>query len=274
MKRISISLLGAAMALACAALAPASAHAAQVRFSGPHPIPEAVDGDFCYIEVPHVHIYEPESPKVLYRVHDDQYHFIGDPVAHGYDGPKHSYYGHHPVVVDASVHIDVHAPVTEYCYLDGPHFHHYAPPPDVTFELKGGAYWYIGKYPRPYHRHRKRYARINTVYEPIVYERPVIEVEAPAGYLGPVVEVHAHAPDVEVHAPDVEVRAPAVRAGVDVDVHIPIPTVEVGIGLPGVVVVDGHHHGHRHHRHRKHKKFKKHKKHKHHRHHRKHRRWR
>ncbi len=260
MNRMRLSLSIAAATLAGAAITSASAHAAQVKFGGQHPIPEAVEGDFCHIEVPHVHIYEPEHPKVLYRVHADQYHFMGDPVAFGYDGPKNSYYGHHPVHVEPEIYVDVDVePVTEFCYLDGAHFHHYAPPPDITFELKGGAYWYIGKYPKEYQKHKKHYTQINIIYKPIVYVRPVVVVVPPVGYLGPVIDV-----DVDVHAPDVVVERPhvgaAVRSGIDVDVHIPVPTIEVGIGVGvvgGIGVGHGHSHGHKHKRHGKHKKHRK-----------------
>jgi hypothetical protein len=233
----------ALLAAALVAFWPAQASAEQIRYSGTHPIPEAVDGEFCYIEFPHVHVYKPKHAATLYRVENDHYHFVGDPVAHGYDGPKYSYYGHHPVVIDPDVHIHVGEPVTEYCYLDGPHFHGYEPPPGLTFELKGGAHWYIGKYPKPYYNNRKRYARVNAVYTPVVYERPVVEVDAPpVGYVGPVVEVVT--PAVEVHAPSVEV-------------HVPVPTIDIHVGGPGVIVG-----GHRHHKHKKFKKYRKRGKHK------------
>lgn len=273
MTRMSQSLSIATAGVALLAMSAASADAKQVKFTGKHPIPKAVTGDFCYIEAPHVHVYEPEHPRVLYRVHDDHHHFVGDPVAFGYDGPKHSYYGHHPVVIDPSIHIDIDVdvqPVTEYCYLEGPHFHHQPPPADITFELAGGAYWYIGKYPSHYHKHKKRYEPIDVVYEPIVYERPVVVIDAPAGYIGPFVDIHVDVPGVVVETPSVGagVRAGAgvrggaavhggVRAGVEV--HIPVPTIEIGIGVRGGVV--GHHGHHKHKRHKKHKKYKKHRKH-------------
>ena len=252
--------ISAFVALAGIWLLPSLAAAEQIQFTGAHPIPSAVEGDFCYIEVPHVHIYEPDDAELLYRQHDEHHHFVGDPVAYGFDGPKHTYYGHHPIQLDVSVHVDVHTPVVEYCYLDGPHFHHHPPPVDINFELKGGAYWYIGKYPRPYLRKRKRLRRINVVYEPIAYVRPKVIVEAPVGYLGPVVEVNIDAPVVEVEAPARRVRAgAAVRAGVDIDVHIPVPSVSIDVSVPGVVV------------HKRHKKYRKHRKHKK---HRKRRHWR
>jgi hypothetical protein len=216
-----MSLSVAAVTLALAAVTPASAHAKQVKFSGKHPIPKAVEGEFCYIETPHVHVYEPEDARVLYREHDDYHHFVGDPVAFGYDGPKHTYYGHHPLVIDPSIHhaVDV-VPTTEFCYLDGPHFHHATPPAGIDFELKGGAYWYIGKYPPHYHKHKKLYVQINIIYKPIVYVRPVIVVEPPVGYLGPIIDVH----------------------------------IDVGIGVPGVIIEHPHvHHKHKHYKHKKHK---------------------
>jgi hypothetical protein len=285
MTRMRHSLSIAAAGVAFLAMTAASAQAKQIKFSGTHPIPAAVEGDFCYIEVPHVHVYEPEHPKVLYRVHDDYYHFVGDPVAFGYDGPTHTYYGHHPVVIDPSIHVDVDIdvdvePVTEYCYLEGPHFHDDPPPAGITFELHGDAYWYIGKYPPYYHKHRKVYEPIDVVYQPIEYERPVVAITAPAGYIGPVVKVDV---DVEVAVPAVVVEAPDVdvdvRAGAGVrggaglhggagaglhggagvrggiEVHVPVPTIEFGIGVSGGVRggVGGHTHGHRH----KHKKVKK-----------------
>jgi hypothetical protein len=225
MMRMRIPLSIAAATLALAAMAPASAHARQVKFSGMHPIPRAVEGEFCYIEAPHIHVYEPEDVKVLYREHDGYHHFVGDPVAFGYDGPKHTYYGHHPVMVDPSLHLDVEAePEAEFCYLDGPHYHHDTPPAGITFELKGGAYWYIGKYPPHYHKHKKLYIQINIIYKPIVYVRPVVVVAPPVGYLGPII---------------------------DVDVNI-------GIGVPDVVIEVPHIHvKHKHYKYKKHKKHKK-----------------
>jgi hypothetical protein len=226
MMRIRIPLSVAAATLALAVMTSANAHAKQMKFSGKHPIPRAVEGEFCYIDTPHVHAYEPEDAKVLYREHDGYQHFVGDPVAFGYDGPKHTYYGHHPVAVDPSFHLDVEAePMTEFCYLDGPHFHHYTPPAGIKFELKGGAYWYIGKYPQHYHKHKKLYVQINIIYKPIVYVRPVVVVAPPVGYLGPIIDI-------------------------DVD-------IDVGIGVPGVIIEHPHvHHKHKHYKHKKHKKHK------------------
>jgi hypothetical protein len=176
-----------------------------------------------------------------------------------------SYYGHHPIAVDAvaGVHVAGTPHDLEYCYLNGPHFHAYAPAADLKFELKGGAYWYVDAYPKAYETDKRALVRINAVYEPIVYARPVITVEPPVAYVGPILEVHAvvATPSVVVEAPGAHAE---VRGGLFVDVHVPRPTLEVQVGLPGIVVVDDDHH-HRHrtvHVERKHKHKHKHKKHK------------
>ena len=63
----------------------------QVRFVGTHPIPKSEGGGICYIEGPHVHIFD--ADKVQYRDHRGSNYFVGDPVAYGYDGepldPEH-----------------------------------------------------------------------------------------------------------------------------------------------------------------------------------------
>src|SRR5258708_7961868 len=95
----------------------------QVRFVGIHPIPKAEGGGMCNIEGPHVHIYV--ANKLEYRDHDGDNYFVGDPVAYKYDGPKYSYKGPHPIHVEAVVGGD---PDVEYCYIEGPHYHYFAPP--------------------------------------------------------------------------------------------------------------------------------------------------
>jgi hypothetical protein len=217
-----------------------AAEARQVRYVGVHPLPGKAKAT-CHIEVAHVHVFAPERPDVLYRKQAGAYVFVGDPVAHGYDGPHQAYYGHHPLHVDVLV--DGPAPSDDdlgYCYLDGPHFHAWAPPADVTFTMKGGAYWYVGAFPPEYKRERRRYEPINVYYRPIVYVRPEVAFDAPPpGYLGPVVDGHVAVDAPGVEPPHVDVVAPAVRAGVEV--HVPVPTIEVGIGvgLSGGVVVGG-----------------------------------
>ncbi len=221
------------------------AHAGQHKYVGVHPISAKADDGLCYIEVPHVHVYAPKRAKVQYRVVDGYYHFVGDPVAYEYDGPKHSYYGHHPIE------ITVDAPHTEYCYIDGPHYHGFEPPSDATFKVHAGAYWYIGPFDAYYTTHRKQYVRINKVVAHVDYERPVVEFDAPPiGYMGPVVDVHVGVPAavVDVHGPVVDVHAPAV------EVHVPAPSLEVSFGF-GAHVHGGHEvHSHRKHKHYKHKR--------------------
>ena len=101
-----------------------------VRYVSKHPIPRKVGHGFCYITVPHVHDYEPSDPR-LYRQMDGQYYFVGDPAPFEYDGPRYSYYGAHPIAD-----VDVHFGAPTYCYLRGPHYHWYAPPPQTQFEMQ------------------------------------------------------------------------------------------------------------------------------------------
>lgn len=211
--------LAVTAALACSA-ATSTALADQFSYIGVHPI---ATGGFCHIEVAHVHAYAPTKKKkrrkLLYRVHNDHYHFVGDPVAHGYRGKRVSYYGHHPVVVaDATI----HAEADDFCYLDGPHYHSFAPPASASFEIKGDAHWYVGAYPAAYKRHRRARVRINSYYATAPYVRPVVTVEPPRAYVGaiftppvppvivppvPSVRVNAHARAPRAHA-SFEVRAP------------------------------------------------------------------
>ena len=124
------------------------ARADQVSYVGMHPI--HAGGGFCYIEAPHVHVYAPSAKaKVMYRASAEGQYFVGDPVAFQYDGPSYSYYGHHPVDVDVVADVEIEAG-HDFCYLDGPHYHYFAPEANVDFELKGDAYWYVGVYPPEY----------------------------------------------------------------------------------------------------------------------------
>ncbi len=214
-----------------------------VRYVSKHPIPRKVGHGFCYITVPHVHDYEPSDPR-LYRQMDGQYYFVGDPAPFEYDGPRYSYYGAHPIAD-----VDVHFGAPTYCYLRGPHYHWYAPPPQTQFELRGGAYWYVGNYDPVYYNERPRYVVINDAYAPVVYTRPVIDVRvAPPAFHGEIVAV---GPGMAAHA---VVGAPVVSAGVYVAAPPP-PVVQVGIGVgvggpvvggPGPVYVDRHHDNGRH----------------------------
>ena len=224
----------------------------QVKYIGIHPIPKAEGGGFCNIEGPHVHVFG--ASKLEYRDHRGHNHFVGDPVAYGYDGPRHSYKGHHPIHVHAVV--GTPEPDVEYCYLNGPHYHYFTPPPGPEFKVVGDTYFYVvADPPRAYVEARPAMIEVNAIYKPIVYARPVVEVQAPVGWIG----LHATwGVGMAVVTPAVVVphgRAHVSTPGVVIDTHVHIPTptlrVEVGVGVGGHV---HHHHG-------KHKKFK-HKKHK------------
>jgi hypothetical protein len=254
---LSIALLALAAVVLAATAGTAEAEHKHHRYVGIHPVPKGHGGGLCHIQAPHVHVYPALDARVQFRDHDGWNHFVGDPVAYGWDGPKHAYYGHHPIPVHAVVGDD-HEDM-EYCYLDGAHYHAWAPPAglDLDLEVRGGAYWYVGTFPRAYVEARPVYDPIDVVYKPIQYPRPVVEVSVapPAWYGAVVVEpavvvparvehrgrpAHARA-GVEVHVP-----APALR------VEVAVPTVHIGIG-GGVIVHDGHHgHGHKV-KHRKHK---------------------
>lgn len=73
--------------------------------------------------------------------------------------------------------------------------------------------------------------KINALYRPLVYTRPVITVAAPSGWIGARVEVVGL------------VSSPAIW-------------VELGVVALGVIIYDDHHQHHRYKRHHKHKKFK------------------
>lgn len=229
------------IALACAlAATPAVAgkkYGKQVRYAGVHPMPKSEGGGMCHIEGPHVHIFA--ANKLEYRVHDDNYVFVGDPVAYGWDGPKYAYKGNHPMHVETFVGgpADV-----QYCYINGPHYHYFEPEdPDV--KLVGGAYFWVDTTPPPvYVEARPQYVAINATYEPIRYARPVIEVAPPAGW----VNVEVAAPAVVVDTPPPVVVAPRghVEAGIGVDVRVPMPSIQVGIGVaPAPAIIHEHGHG-------------------------------
>jgi hypothetical protein len=248
MKRSSILLAIAVVIAATAGVATGKDRGKQVRYVGIHPIAKAHGSGLCHIEAPHVHVYGPANP-VQYRDHGDDHYFVGDPVAYGWDGDKVAYYGHHPIYVDAVVDAGpVGDPV--FCYLNGPHYHAFVPPTTlgVEWKLEGNAYFYIGTPPPVYVEARPALVKINAIYEPIEYVRPVVTVQPPAAWIG----ITFAMPGVAVVAPGaVVVDEPEVRGGVEV--HVPAavkvevrpPSIEVGIGIGiggGVVVGDGHHH--------------------------------
>lgn len=180
-----------------------------VRYLSKHPLPRKIGHGFCYIDVPHVHDYPPPDAR-LYRVVGGQYYFVGDPAPFEYEGRQYPYYGPHPIA-DAGV--ELGGPV--YCYLRGPHYHWYMPPAEAHFELRGGAYWYVGTYDPVYYDERPRFAVINDAYAPFPYARPVVDVTVvPAGFHGEIVAA-----------------GPGISAGVHVGGPPPPPAVEVGVGV-------------------------------------------
>lgn len=246
--------------VALAAMTATALAGKQVKYIGVHPVVKAHGGGFCHIEGPHVHVYA--ADKVQYRDHRGHHHFVGDPVAYGYDGPRHVYKGHHPIHVHAVVGSD--EPDVEFCYLDGPHYHYFTPPEGPEFQVVGDAYFYVAEPPKVYVDARPAMVRINTIYKPLVYARPVVTVEAPVGWIGARAELVA--PAVIVDAPRARVVAPAPGVSIDARVVVPVPSVrvDIGVGVPGVIIHDhrrGHRHKHHHkHKHKKHKKHKKHRK--------------
>jgi len=241
-----------ALAVALAAVAGVAAgkdgghgHGKQVRYIGIHPIDKAHGGGLCHIEFPHVHVYAPPD-LVQYRDHDDGHYFVGDPVAYGWEGDKHAYYGHHPIYVDAVV--DGGAPGEPvYCYINGPHFHVFAPPMELSadWKLDGDAYFYIGTPLPTYVEARPQLVKINAIYQPIEYVRPVVTVEPPSAWIGvqfampgaTVIAPGAVVVDGDAHVRGgVEVRVPA---AIEVDVRPPSIEVGIGIGIGGGAVFRG-----------------------------------
>jgi hypothetical protein len=267
MRRITILIL---LALAPVAAASGDHHhfGRQVRFVGIHPIPKAEGGGMCNIEGPHVHIFA--ANKLEYRDHGGDWYFVGDPVAYKYEGPKYAYKGPHPIHVEAVVGGD---PDVEYCYLEGPHYHYFQPADDPEFKVVGDAYFYVGEPPHAFIEARPAYVGINATYRPFVYTRPVVEVEAPVGWIGARAEFVT--PGVVVETPGVIVEdhrgwgrgrhgheavvvggGAVIGAGVDVHIVAPPPPsisigVGVGIGVGGGATVRGG--GHEHHDNGKHR---------------------
>lgn len=223
----------ASLALALSLVA-GSAHAKQWRYAGLHPLDGRPKGGLCHIGVMHVHAAAPVHAELMYRLHDGAYVFIGDPTPFGYEGERHAFYGHHPVVLGVVLGED--APEREappaFCYHDGPHYHAYAPPEDAyDFEEKEDVAYFVGDYPEAYRKERPQRDRVDVVYAEWRAPRPVVKVAPPPAYHGPVVQV---------------------------SVDLPLPTVDVVIGVPRreVIVVEEEVHHVEHHKHKKHKKWK------------------
>lgn len=236
----------------------APAWAKQIHFAGAHPVAASYGGGYCYIDVPHTHIYNPDR-AALYQQTPDGAVFTGDPTPFGYEGDRNVFYGHHPVpglLVNGE-------PV--YCFINGPHYHPYEPVDGPDYRVKDGVAFYVGPFSPTYVKLKPaRVKPVNAVYQPFVSYRPVVEVQPPPEYHGDVVVVGAPppAPGVVVAAPappSVVVTAPAPPSVVvtappppHVVVGAPPPVIVVGapppvvVGAPPPVIVHGHGHGHGH----------------------------
>jgi hypothetical protein len=231
--------------------------AEQGRYLGPHPVVARLGGGYCYIEVPHLHAYVPDRPALYQRIGSD-YLFTGDPVPFGYDGPRTTYYGAHPVRVQVELPF---APPPTYCAIRGPHFHDYAPPELPDYRVKDGVVFYVGPLAPEFVRVRPQVERtIEAEYRPYVSLRPQVVVTPPPEWHGevwvappaPGVVVAAPAPPrVQVVAPQpprVHIVAPqppsvVITPPAPPSVHIVAPSppgVIVAPAAPGVVVVPGH----------------------------------
>jgi hypothetical protein len=233
--RLSLSLV----AFAVVAAVSARAEAKQVRCLGPHPVAAKHGGGYCYIEAPHLHIYGPDKPA-LYQQAGDEYVFTGDPTPFGYEGEKHPFYGHHPVVV-------VGAPEPVYCLLEGPHFHPYEAPDTVEYKIRDGVAFYVAPIPQVYIK-PARVRVVNAEYRPYVSFRPTVEVAPPPEWRG---EVYVAGPSLEVRAPGVFVEPPRPHVSVEVSapgvfieppqphVVVEAPAPHVYVGAPGPHVYVG-----------------------------------
>jgi hypothetical protein len=245
-RRLTLLLVG----LAAVAGFAATARAHQVEYVSPHPVPHKFGGGFCYIDVPHTHNYRPDDHRMFHENRGQQF-FVGDPVPFDYDGPHYTYYGAHPVF-EAEMRFG--HPV--FCYIKGPHFHGYQPPPQAPYQLSGGAYWYVGTFPPVYYQERPHYAVINEAYAPMPYERPRVDVTAAPAVVR--AEVSFGGPGW---------RATAVVGAPPAPVYVPpppppapTPAVQIGVGInlggggppPPVVVSPGGPPGHFRHDHGRH----------------------
>jgi hypothetical protein len=203
------------IAIVLATLFPLTAEAKIWRFHGSHPLPH--HGGYCFIDWPHVHSFAPGDTRV-YRVHDDEYYFVGDPTPFGYDGQRYSYYGPHPLA-ELTV-----SGEPAYCYMVGPHYHVNMPPPNLTFEQRSGVYFYMGAFPPTFVQERPRYVVINEAYRPLVYERPVVDIAIVPPTLRATAVIGVGGRVEAVAAP------PAVGVGVHIGLPPP-PTVQVGVGV-------------------------------------------
>lgn len=231
-----MKLLHLAVGLSVAAgllLSPSLADADQHKYMGAHPIHASHGGKFCYIEFPHVHMYAPTNAAIIYRKKNGWHQFVGDPVAHGFDGKKHTFHGAHPIhrheVVLGAPAAD--SPVVHWCFLKGPHFHAFAPSARAKFKVTGGAAFFVGVYPPVFHKHKHRHVRINRFYARRKYRRPIITITPPSAYV-----------DILVVGRGKRGRRGHIRAGVGVRLKVPKVKLRIG-GHKGKIKLKRHRKG-------------------------------
>jgi hypothetical protein len=178
MRSLILGIVAAAVTLG--AQAPA-AGAQTVWYAGPHPLDRKLLKGMCYIPGAHVHSYAPAVPLLYVRA--GRHHaFVGDPVEHEIEAPRHAYYGHHPLHwvqgADGGHH---------YCYITGPHHHWYKPPKGHKYKHKGNVYWYVGGHPGWYRADHPRARLLRAHYHGIGVPLPEVRVAPPVGFVGAVV---------------------------------------------------------------------------------------
>lgn len=176
--RPALLALGGSCLLVLSLWAPAAAGAVPQfwKYLGIHPVSPLM-GAFCYIDVLHVHPVQPPDMRLYVVVNPQEHLFVGDPVTLGYDGPRHAYFGPHPLVLPV-------LPATQriYCYIAGPHFHADQPPRSADFASKDGVYWYMGK-PTPEFERDGQRTWINETHAISGYRPPGVDISAaPPGY--------------------------------------------------------------------------------------------
>jgi hypothetical protein len=169
--RSSDRLTPLAAAIAVGFVAQAAAATSPVHFVGPHPVAERAGGGFCYIEAAHIHSYAPDH-SIFYLQTFTGYAFVGDPTPFGYVGERHIFYGHHPLTVG----VDDSA----FCFIDGPHYHGFAPARRDDYDFVDGIAFYVGPLSADYVNERaKRWKRTNDEFSAFARFRPVIGVVIP-----------------------------------------------------------------------------------------------
>jgi hypothetical protein len=152
---------------------PASGGVAQFwKYRGIHPV-SPLSGEFCYIDVVHVHPIQPPDMRLYVVVNQQEHLFVGDPATLGYDGVRYAYYGPHPLVAPG---LPAAAPKI-YCYISGPHYHAEQPPDSPAFVLKNGAYWFVGEPGPEFERERHR-TWINETHAIKSYRPPNVDIAA------------------------------------------------------------------------------------------------